>query len=190
MANEEQQAWHVEAVLSVSIKGAPKMVDWNDKYAKVLQKKWVVAVRWIGVIPAAILGGCVGWIVAQLIGQVWMGHALEELISHPEDLGEHVLAASLYWFVRLAIMHGLTAYAGIKMAPSHRKVVFFSMVGVWVLLLMIGLLGMGMSMERGELSGLEVVAIAVQELGKITGLACAGWVVAYGSESEEFKSGA
>ncbi|MDD5855288.1 MAG: hypothetical protein PUC90_02980 [Prevotella sp.] len=89
--------------------------------------------RWLGVLPAAILApvvGCTLFMIFTLIGDLFSGD-LANYVNSPELFtAEHFFVS----FINFAIFGSLFVYAGYMMAPVYKKVVAYILCGIITLI--------------------------------------------------------
>ena len=85
--------------------------------------------RWCGIIPGAVIVpivGCTIFVALWLIGDLFSGE-LWLYIEHPEILPVDHLFTS---FGIAALFGALTIIGGTKVAPTHKRIVAFSLFGI------------------------------------------------------------
>ena len=104
----------------------------------VAYKRGWLALRWIGVVPCAVVGGLAASMVVKLINEVifsWQG------------LNRAALLSRLYLDgVYNGVFSAAAIYLGAKVAPSHRRMVALALLVA--VLVLVGLFGMFASILR------------------------------------------
>lgn len=78
-----------------------------------MQSRWRAVLRWLGVLPTAVLAAWGGWVI----------YAFAGLLSKPPESDHFGMA--WYTFVGSMLMGGCFVYAGGRMAPSSKPSVVY-----------------------------------------------------------------
>lgn len=136
---------------------------------------WVLILRWIGILPSCIAIYILAQIINDWITSRYLPELVHDLFRAPDFAG-HVILGPVYVFQRFAIAVALAVYAGIRIAPSHRKIVFFCIIGLWFLFLIFGAIGLGVSFHREIWTTGKIIRLIVETLAQGIGLVFGGLV--------------
>jgi hypothetical protein len=161
--------------------------DSNSRLA--VGKWWFKALRWAGILPAFV-GAYIVATWAYFFGLAWALPTLSRTLRYSTTFeGSYVLGPLIVfgWFF---IATAGATIAGIRTAPAGRVIVAFLLGALIVAFLVLGGIGLGIASSQHTIATQQVVRLAVQAVGHLSGFAVATIaVLANDNHSSQFRLG-
>jgi hypothetical protein len=154
----------------------------TDKKAEMIKKTF----KWIGLLPVVIIAYFLSKILSNW-GFSYYDPGFVHDIATLGGFGGHYILGPIFLFQREATAIGLAIFAGIYIAPSYKKIVYFILLGVWVIFLIISAFGIGLTLGEYQWTKELIATAIVETIAQIVGvIACGFYVWEY--EKEKIKN--
>jgi len=135
---------------------------------------WKNALRWIGILPVSI----VAYVVSKLLSNWSFGYVDPELvrdIDKARDFADHYILGPMFVFQREGTATGIAIYTGVYLAPSYKKVVFFILVGLWVIMLLVASFFIGATVQIYEWTTGAIIRTVLELIAQLVAIIVVGY---------------
>lgn len=135
---------------------------------------WKNVLRWIGVLPVGILT----YILSKLLSNWSFAYVYPDLvrdIDMARDFADHYILGPLFVFLREGTATGIAIYTGVYLAPSYKKVVYFVLVGLWVVILLTAFFLIGATIQTYEWTTGHIIRAVLELIAQLVGIVAVGY---------------
>lgn len=151
-----------------------------------INNKWNEILRWIFFLPLSFIMYLISKLCITLTF-FFINNDLVTDINSVYDFGGHYILGPIFIFIRelLAVTFGV--YSGVYFAPSHKKIVFYGFIIIWILYLLIISFGIGYTISIYEWKTEEIIRNLVELFAQIVGLTIVG-IYIWKEDKDTFNS--